>query len=161
MSTAQQFYESATGMEPGQPIYDASGNLSGSRYSGGCLIRHTQDGVAIYMKHAQPGYFYNDFGGEVSPELARAAGYDVDPLVAMRKKMARIAVATQAIEEEFNAPSETVKIVKEVNGFKVVDVGNDRFNLLDPEGNRLNKQFMTREVAVKTLDSVTKAEAKA
>jgi hypothetical protein len=107
---------------------------------------------------ALPGVFYNDHGTEVDPQLAKEAGYDVPALLKERKKRERIRVATEVIEAEYRPEEAVSETVKEKNGFKVVHVGLDRHNIVDPDGNVLNKKHLTKGDALRTLEIVAASE---
>lgn len=128
----------------------------------GCLIRHTPEGIGVFMYHDLPGVFFNEHEKEVGIELARNAGYNVDPLIKERKKRERIRVATDTIEAEYREHSVN-ELVAERGGYKVVHIGMDRHNILDEDGLLVNSgRPLTHQEAMKTLDAlVPEASAEA
>lgn len=145
----------------------------------GVVMRSTPEGIvvcAIVGQHVRrfesgapdptsplmgdmPGYFFNEHGKEVSPELARSAGYDVDRLMAERRKRERIGVATAAIEKEFGITQTVREIVAERGDFKVVHIGRDQYNVEDFEGNVMNTRGpIAKAIAMNILENLTPEE---
>jgi hypothetical protein len=125
-------------------------------YDRGVLIRvHAQTGMDIFMYADQPGVFLNAHGTEVTPLLAQQAGYDTDKLVKERKKRERMAEAMAKIEREMDGQDEVEsKIVEERDGYKIMDIGLGRHNLVDPDGDNLNTIPLPLEQAKLLLDSL-------
>ena len=133
----------------------------------GVHIRYTRAGVAVYeyiglardgFRDGKPGHWYNDHGDEVGPQLAKEAGYDTAAGLRERKKRERIATATAAIEQEYRPEEAVNETVAEKNGYKAVHIGLDRHNIVDPDGNVLNKKALTKGEALRTLEAVASAE---
>lgn len=126
----------------------------------GCLIRFTPEGIAVAMYYDQPGVWYNEHGSEVTSVLAKSAGYDTVILLKERTKRERMAQAAQAVAAQFEGEEPaTEEVVKEKNGFKLVHIGLDRHNIVDPDGNILNKNHLTRAEGVKVLAALVPDEA--
>ena len=127
----------------------------------GCLIRFTPEGIAVAMYYDQPGVWYNEHGSEVTPALAKIAGFDTIILLKERTKRERMAQAAAAVAKEFEGEEPSDEVVKEKNGFKLVHIGLDRHNIVDPDGNVLNKNHLTRAEGVKVLAALVPDEAAA
>lgn len=121
-------------------------------YDRGVTHKRHPSGLDVYMYKDQPGVFLNAFGREVTPDLAAAAGFDVDRLLKEKTKRERMALAMAAIEEEFEGEAKQVKSKGE---FKAVHVGFGRHNVLDADGNKLNPRPLTKEEALKLLEQMT------
>lgn len=95
----------------------------------------------VYMYVDQPGVFYNAFEIEVSDDLARRAGYDVDVLRKHKLANERRADFEKALraEMELGVDPGDAKVVQEREGFKLMDIGKDRFQILGPDGYLVNK----------------------
>ncbi len=116
-------------------------------YNRGVTKRITQSGVEIFMYKDEPGVFRNAFGDTVALELAEQAGYDVAHLGQIRAKRQRLSEAHAAIEAEFQSSETTREVVQEINGYQLVSIGLGRHEVLDPEGNKLSTDPLTRQEA--------------
>lgn len=103
----------------------------------GCEIRHTVEGIAVYMYVDLPGVWYNEHEAEVGPEAARMAGYPVDALLFERKKREAVAAAGAAILETYGEVKR--EVVAEEGDYRIVHIGQDRFNVeFVPDGSVMN-----------------------
>lgn len=133
--------------------------MAGLNLDRGCLIRFTPEGIAVGMYYDQPGIWYNEHGTEVTPLLAKSAGFDTTSLLKERTKRERMAAAAEAVAKQFEGEEHTDEVVKEKNGFKLVHIGLDRHNIVDPDGNILNKNHLTRAEGVKVFAALVPDEA--
>lgn len=106
---------------------------------------HPSLGMDIYMYVDDPGVYYTAHGQKVTRELAEQAGYPVDT----QDKEHQIKVALEKAQAEVLASfgEAKSKVVAERQGFKIMDIGLGRFNVLGPEGDLLNKMPIPREQA--------------
>lgn len=118
------------------------------------IRRHKESGMYVYMYKDEPGIYYNAFEVEISDNLARQAGFNVDEYA--KKKLMREAMAKAQVEiaRELEFALETKKVVEERNGYKIVDIGSERYFVESPEGQNLNPVPVPRAVAVSILDSM-------
>lgn len=124
-------------------------------YNRGVLIRsHPALQMDIYMYHDSPGVYLNGYGTEIAEALAAEAGYPVEVYSKEKERRRRVAQATEAIERELNAAAPQRKVVREQGGFRMVDMGLDRFQIEDPNGAVLHKDFLTKALADKLLNSL-------
>lgn len=105
---------------------------------GAMTCSHPSLGIAIYMYMDDPGVYLTEHGnvltnGEV---LAKEAGFETEKFAKQRKIMLAQKHATEQIMREFDE-SET-KVLVERAGFKIMDIGLDRCNVLSPDGDLLN-----------------------
>jgi len=118
--------------------------------------QHPATGIAVYMYVDTPGVYLNAYGSEVSPELALEAGFDVDKLAKMRLRQERIKAARDQIEAEIDALDDgDTKIVRERDGFTIVDIGLGRYIIKDPDGNALISQPQSRAIADALIEKLS------
>lgn len=115
--------------------------------------QHPTTGMNIYMYMDTPGVYLNVFENPVHESLAKEAGFDVEKYARARIRQERMAQAKNAIEAELaGVDPDEVKEVKSIGGFKIMDIGLGRHNVLDPDGNTLNSIPLTLEVAEKLAE---------
>lgn len=131
-------------------------------FNRGLEIRHDQNtGASIYMVIAEPGVYYTAHGTEVSPEIARAAGFGVDIHLKEKRKREAMTTAQRAIEAQYNAGEAKSDVKAERRGYKLVDIGIDRFCILDPDGVNLTPKYMGPAIALHVFDQMVPPEAEA
>jgi len=125
-------------------------------YDRGVIINvHPGTGMDVFMYVEQPGQFMTAHGTTVPDQIAREAGYDVDKLSKDRLRMERKAQASALIDQELNDDASTVEqVVKEIGGFSMVSIGLGRFNVKDPDGNKLNANPMAEASAEKLMNAM-------
>jgi hypothetical protein len=125
---------------------------------GAMTCTHPSLGIAIYMYLDDPGVYLTEHGNvlENGETLAEQAGFDVAKFAKQRKIRAAMKNANDKIMREFN--ESTTKVLAERNGFKIVDLGLDRCNVLSPDGDVLNKAPIPRAQADILLDHLAPKE---
>lgn len=127
-------------------------------YDRGVVIKLIKElGMEVFMYKDTPGVFLSQHGTEVSPLLAKRAGYDVDLLMRKREHARLVALATASATEKLNLSSEnaTKQVIAEQGGFQVVLIGGSRYVLLSPDGAELTKGIpLTEQVALELLKEV-------
>ncbi len=119
----------------------------------GVMMRYLDGtGIQVYMYLDTPGVYLNAFGAEVSGDLARQAGFDVEKLGRERTKRERMATAFAAIEAEIEGRSEKEATLVERNGFKLIDIGLGRTVIKDPDGLSLVSNPVPLEYGQKLFD---------
>lgn len=118
---------------------------------------HPSLNMDIYMYVDDPGVYFNAHGHPVSKELAEAAGFDTEELDKKHKIKVALEKAHKDVLSQFGE-AET-KVYAERNGFKVMDIGLGRFNVLGPEGELLNKSPIPKEQAELLLNHLAPKEA--
>lgn len=111
-------------------------------------------GINVYMYLDNPGVFLSNQGTEVAPELARSAGFDVEKLTKERQLRERMSEAMKAIRAELALGEENKTVVVEREGFKLVDIGVGRFQVLGPDGDVLTKDPLPKEQAELLMDQL-------
>lgn len=113
---------------------------------------HPQTMVAVFMYKDTPGVFLNAYGTEVSPDLAKECGFNTDELLKEKLKRERISQVTAMIEAELaNDQGGTRQLVEDINGFKTINIGLDRYIVEDPDGNNLTVTPLPLDTATKLL----------
>lgn len=117
-------------------------------YDRGVIFQdHPATGMKVYMYVDEPGVYLNAHGNVLPEVIAREAHFDVEKFSKEKAKRERMKAAAEAIEQEFsNSPVEH-QILSDVSGFKIVDIGLGRHNVIDPDGNKLNAVPLTKDVA--------------
>lgn len=106
---------------------------------------HPSLSMDIYMYVDDPGVYYTAHGDKIDPELARAAGFPVDKQLHDHKVNEALKQAQKEVLEKFGEAKSAV--LKERDGFKIMDLGMGRHNVLGPEGDLLNKMPLSLEQA--------------
>lgn len=117
---------------------------------------HPSLGMDVYMYVDDPGVYLTAHGTEVALALAEQAGFEVDKYAKQHKIKVAMANAQADVLAQFNEA--TTEVLVERNGFKVVDIGLGRCNVLSPDGDLLNKTPVSREQAEILLKHLTPDE---
>lgn len=112
---------------------------------------HPKNHIAVFMYKDSPGVFLNAFGTEVDNSLAGECGFDVDKLCKEKLKRERIQQVTAMVEAEMNQESPSRSIAEEIEGFKVIHIGMERYIVEDPDGNKLTTMPLPLDTASKLL----------
>lgn len=124
-------------------------------YDRGVRIRTIPDlGMDVFMYKDTPGVYLNAYGTEVSLDLARLAGFDVDRLGKLRTRNERVALMARQIDAELAVAEQSREVVEELDGFKIIDIGAGRYLIEDPDGNILTQQIPSLDLAGKLLKGV-------
>lgn len=118
-------------------------------------------GVAVYMYIDTPGVYLSEQGTQVTAELAKKAGFDVDKYRVARLKSERLAKAKHIIEQELEADNSKKKAIKEKNGWAIVHLGFGRHVIEDPDGNEMTERQLTREEAEVVFEQLIPDEVEA
>jgi hypothetical protein len=122
----------------------------------GCQIRMDRaTGAAVYMFYDQPGVFLNDHGKVVPPEFAERAGYDVEPLLKLRRKHLALIAAHQEIERQYTE-ARTHEVVAEYGEYRVVHIGNEQYQVEFEDGTAMGRP-VAKDVAMSTFRMVSGA----
>lgn len=114
-------------------------------------------GMMVVMYKDDPGIYLAPNGIVVDPDVARAAGFDVDSDLRERERRHRRAEALAKIDKEYEIVPEG-EIVQDTGDFRVVHAGGGWFDVEDIEGVTMNPQRMRREAAVEFLDVLRKGK---
>lgn len=118
------------------------------------------NGVEVFMYVDDPGVYLNAYGTEVPESLAKQAGFDTEKYGKQHKRKVRMAAAQANIEAELAMIDEgkPQKVVKDLKGFKLVDIGLGRFYVKDPDDNVLTKEPVSRAMGDKLLVALSGEE---
>lgn len=116
---------------------------------------HGPSGVNVYMYDGEPGVFRNAHGTLVSDELAQQAGFDVATLKRKRLMKERMKDAMDKITAELATEETKARPVRARGGFKVMDIGFERFQVVDPDGTPLTDKPLPRQQAEALLVQLT------
>lgn len=125
---------------------------------GAMMKRVMATGVDVYMYTDTPGVYLNAFGGVASPELAKEAGYDIEKYGKEKLRRERMDQAMREIEAELNMDTIERSVHKELKGFKSINIGLGRYIVMDPEGNQLTKQPISREQSELLLEKLVPSD---
>jgi hypothetical protein len=122
---------------------------------GGAQIRHTGDGMAIYMLFSQPGVYLNDHNKRVPEVIAAMAGYDTERWGKERRKREALAKATQAIDAEYNVATQR-RVLIEHEEYRVVEIQPGYYNIEFDDGTILNARGpVSQEIAMRRFYELT------
>ena len=120
---------------------------------------HPSLNMNIYMYVDDPGVYYTAHGTPVDSALAEQAGFEVDKLDKKHKIKMALAEAQADVMARFGEAKP--EVLMERDGFKVMDMGMGRCNVLGPDGDLLNKMPISKEQAEVLLKHLApKAEKK-
>lgn len=131
-------------------------------YNRGVIFQsHPATGMMVYMYLDTPGVYLNAYEVSVDAQIAQEAGFDTNKLGKEKLRRERVAKATAAIAKELEREEdEKSEPVLERDGFKVMDVGMERFIVVDPDGNKLNAVYLSRPVAENLLNALAPVKEK-
>lgn len=120
-------------------------------------------GMDVFMYKDNPGYYLSAHGKPVPDEIARSAGFDVERLSRLKNRKLAIQRATDAIGTEMDALDKAARTsVYSAGSYRVVDIGADRHQIEDTDGNNLTPhQTLSLDMAKKVADQMAEAEAAA
>lgn len=120
----------------------------------GVTKRKHPNGFVVAMYKDAPGHFLDTHGRELTEDLAKQAGFDVDNLITERRKQEKMQEARAQIEREFESQSEEIERLLDARTekYEVRHVGGGRYGIYDDEGNRLTQKPMTRDEAENFVD---------
>ena len=98
-----------------------------------------QGGVYVYMYMDEPGIYLNEHGHKVSESFAASVGLDVAKYAKERIRRDKMAEYKKQVEAELALVDvETEVVLKEVNGFKLIELPAGRANVKDADGELIN-----------------------
>lgn len=122
---------------------------------------HPTLNMDIYMYVDDPGVYITAHGDPVKPELAEAAGFPVAEQVKEHEIKVALDNAKRQVLERFGEAQGKIKVVAERAGFRIIDIGLGRHNVVTSGNDVLNKEPLTRELADLLLDNLAPVEQKA
>jgi hypothetical protein len=124
-------------------------------YDRGVIINvHPGTGMDVFMYVDAPGKYITAHSNEVSETIAREAGYDVEKLSKERTRLERKLAAAKLIDAELADDKDIEQVVvRERDGWKLVSFGVGRHNVVDPDGNVLNRSPLSLEMGEKIFVS--------
>ncbi len=123
------------------------------------IRKHMGTGAEIYMVCKEPGIYYNGASQRVSDSMAAEAGFPVEQHQKERRKAEAMAAAHSAIEAQYAGVEAKSDVIKERRGFKMIDIGMDRYTIHDPDGNNLTPRYISPTIADKVFDQLVPPEA--
>lgn len=112
-------------------------------------------GMDIYMYVDTPGVYLTLHGTEVDVELARRAGFPVEEQLKKRRVQQALAAAQDRVLAELQVADQSVKVVvQEADGFKIIDIGYDRYQVLSPDDDVLTPAPLNLRSAVILLSQL-------
>jgi hypothetical protein len=128
-------------------------------YDRGVLINtHPTLGFDVYMYVDDPGKYLTVHGKAIPKEIAKAAGYDVDRFEKERIRKERRDQALEQIDKDLLEAADVQESEeKELNGWKLINIGMGRYHVADPDGNKVTPQPITQEQGLKLLSQMAVA----
>jgi hypothetical protein len=122
----------------------------------GVTIRIHRSGVRVHMYKDEPGVYRNVYGEVVGEEVAKEAGFDTDKLKREHARQTEIAEQIAKINEAYGAEKD--KVIYEKDGFKVLGMGDGRYNVISPDGHILTDLPLGMKEAKKLVEKLAKDE---
>lgn len=110
-------------------------------------LQDNATGVSVYMYLDDPGVYLSGQGTEVDISLARQAGFEVDKQLKQKLLKERLATAMAGIQAELETGEKDQTVLLERDGFKLVDLGLGRHQVLSPDGDSLVPNPLPKEQA--------------
>jgi len=117
------------------------------------IRRHAGTGMQVFMYKDAPGEYMNAFGRHVPEPIAAQCGFPIEILRREKVRLQRMADAKIAIDKEFTALGPIKELVEQRDGYKLYLRGLGRFDIEDPDGNKLNEVPLSKEIAYNLLDN--------
>lgn len=119
------------------------------------MMQHRASGIKIYMYMDDPGLFYDAHGNKVTDKIAKEAGFDTYELTKKRMLKEKMAEAYDRIAAELETANEgEKKVLKERNGFRLMEETLGRASIQDMEGNTLTNGPKALEEAKIIFDTL-------
>ena len=112
--------------------------------------------ATVYMYVDDPGVYYMGDDEPVSAHMAKAAGFDIRRHAMERKIVLGAAVAEAEVAKVYGEAEE--EVLEETEGFKLVRVGHDSYNVRGPSGGFLNPSPLPQPLAKSIFDAATAPE---
>jgi len=124
-------------------------------YDRGVHIRMHPSGVEVFMYVDTPGVYLNVHGDPFpSIKFAQEAGFDTETLARQRKIKEGVAEYEAKLRSELDLPISKRRILKEWEGYKVVELSPGRFQLFGPDDLVLHKDPLPEKEALKLLEAL-------
>lgn len=112
-------------------------------------------GMEIYMYVDTPGVYLSAHGTEVPIALAEAAGFPVaEHMKKRRLKEALEAARNEVLAKMQEADGREKVVTRDKEGFKIVDIGMDRYVVYSPDDDRLTPEPLSLMHANILLDQL-------
>lgn len=130
------------------------------------IRKHPSTGAEIYMVIGnkelgvppEPGVYYNINDLPVSEDMAAEAGFPVEQHRKAREKAAALAKASAVIEAQYAGVEAKNEVIAERRGYKLLDIGMDRYAVLDPDGTNLTPKYISPAIAQHVFDQLVPPE---
>lgn len=123
-------------------------------YNRGVMMTRHPSGIEVFMYLEEPGKYLSAHGTPVSEKLAKEAGMDTEKFRKQRIVTEKMAEHRQKVLAELEIAQQDRVVVAEQGGFSVVDLGQDRHQVLDPDGTVLTAEPLPKEAALGLLDQL-------
>ena len=111
----------------------------------GCIIRFHPSGIQIGAYIDDPGTYYTQAGDPIDPQLAKAAGFDIQRDAQEKLKNSRLAEFRAKLEAELTTEEDALATALSAGGkYDVRHVGADQYALFGVDGVRITPGTMTR-----------------
>lgn len=131
-----------------------SDQLRAIDYDRGVLINQHPSGIEVYMYIDEPGVYLSAHGNVIATKFAKEAGYNVDELERKKKIKDGLREYEAKLRAEMELPEEQRKVLKEWEGFKVIELTPGRCQLLAPDGKVLHDGVLPADKAIELLDAL-------
>jgi hypothetical protein len=112
-------------------------------------------GAEVYMYVNEPGVYRSAHGSEVDVALAERSGFPIEEHLKKRRVQLALQSAHDKVLLELSEADRSEKVVlMEKEGFKIVDIGYDRYQVYSPDDDLLNPQPLNKRAAVILLDQL-------
>lgn len=137
-------------------LRDAEGNVIVAQPNAGVLTRFAPGGISVHMYWGEPGVYYGDHGLELPEQMGKAAGFDTEKYKRERLKREALGKATVAIDLEY-ATMSVREVELERDAYRLVHVGEGRYNIEYEDGTLMNPQPLTKDIALRVFEQLSPA----
>ncbi len=124
----------------------------------GALVRKYGQGARCVMYVDEPGRYYDENGNELSKDIARQAGFDVEADLKLATQTKVKSRTEQQIATKFAEAEQRISEMstEEVAGIRIIEHGGpDSFAIVDGSGNMACQILFNYDEAVEFYESVT------
>lgn len=117
-----------------------------------------QTGMEVYMYWDEPGVYRSAHGTEIALAIAERCGFPIEEHLKQRRIKEALKSAHDKVMADLASSNPGANtVVEEKEGFKLVDIGYDRYQVYSPDGDVLHPQPLTLHVAKTLLDQLVPA----
>lgn len=114
-----------------------------------------QTGMDVHMYVDEPGVYRSSHGNVIDTAIAARAGFPIEEQAKAKRRQDALKAAHDKVLRELDEANTGERIVlAERDGFKIIDIGYDRYMVQDPDGDNLTPKPLNKREAVVLLEEL-------